>query len=208
MRKSRIFLIIFSILFLNINGIAHASVTKPNFPSCKSPQGQLKVYYADGTHGIVGDQNTYIGSDAVYILSDMTLSQCFCRPDGFGIQTDWWKVSSLTIDEIETLQAEGWIYIPNGALWGLEEAPYMAKNTRYECDDDDNDDSDDDDDDDDNDNTSDKEDEGEVLGLRIGGAVLGLASTGTMLQTVVYAGVSITSLGTAFYLIRKKRDNE
>ncbi len=109
------------------------AVSTPTFPSCANPQGQIKVTYSDGTHGIAGSTSTYTGRDAVYTLSDDTVTQCFCSTDGQGIQTNWWKASSLSDEEINILKADGWIYIPAGNLWGLAEAPYVAKNINYSC---------------------------------------------------------------------------
>jgi hypothetical protein len=82
---------------------------------------------------IVGSTETFVGRDAVYTLSDGTLTQCFCSVSGSGIQTDWWKASSLSADEINILESLGWIYVPAGNLWGLEEAPYIVKNSTYNC---------------------------------------------------------------------------
>lgn len=109
------------------------AVTAPNFPSCLSPQGTLRVYYPDGTHGIVGSSSEYVGSDAVYEVSDTTLIQCFCSVDGEGIQTNWWQASSLTDDDVNILKSQGWFYVPNGSLWGLASSPYVAQNLRYSC---------------------------------------------------------------------------
>jgi hypothetical protein len=212
MKVSRILsLIILPIAFLAITQTVFAQnlpVAKPNFPECKTPQGELKVFYPEGTHGIVGDPSTFTGSDSVYILSDATLSQCFCADHGRqGIQTNWWKVSSLTFEELETLKKEGWIFVPDGSLWGLEAAPYMAQNTTYKCGthndggDDDNDDNDDDDDDD---------NDGDVLGTltSIGGQVLGLAATGNWLDITLLGTAGVVSLGTAAFLLKKKAKNE
>lgn len=105
----------------------------PNFPSCLSPSGTLRVYYPDGTHGIVGSTSTYVGSDKVYTISDDTITQCYCSTDGVGIQTNWWKSSSLTEDQIEILKKQGWHYVPDGSLWGLDESPYLAINSSYSC---------------------------------------------------------------------------
>lgn len=105
----------------------------PNFPSCTSPTGTLKVSYPDGTHGIVGNTGTFVGSDAVYIIGDSNLTQCFCAAGGSGIQTNWWKVGSLSLDQIKALQADGWIYVPTGSPWGLEDSAYFAKNISYSC---------------------------------------------------------------------------
>jgi hypothetical protein len=109
------------------------ALSLPSFPSCANPQGTTKVSYSEGTHGIVGSGLTYTGKDTVYTLTDDTLTQCFCGKDGEGIQTNWWKASSLTQDEINILKTSGWVYIPAGNLWGLAEAPYVAQNISYSC---------------------------------------------------------------------------
>lgn len=105
----------------------------PQFTSCVNPSGQIKVNYDNGTHGIVGSSAAYVGKDAVYFLSGDALTQCFCSSEGKGIQTNWWKVSSLTEGEINSLKSQGWNFVPNGALWGLEQAPYLAFNSEYIC---------------------------------------------------------------------------
>ena len=109
------------------------AVEAPSFPSCASPRGEVRVQYSDGTHGIVGSTSTYVGSDAVYTVTDDTILQCFCSVDGTGIQTNWWKASSLSDEQVNVLKSEGWFYVPAGNLWGLEEAPYVAKNSSYSC---------------------------------------------------------------------------
>ncbi len=105
----------------------------PNFTSCVNPQGEIKANYESGTHGIVGRPGSFEGKDTVYTISKNSLTQCFCATDGNGIQTNWWKVSSLTESEIEALKSQGWNYVPNGALWGLESKPYLALNSEYIC---------------------------------------------------------------------------
>jgi len=132
MRKSIWTTLCLMILFGSAVSPAFAVVT-PSFPSCANPQGSVISAYTDGTHGIVGDPTTYIGRDTVYKLSDDTVTQCFCSTDGSGIQTDWWKASSLTDDQTKVLESEGWVYVPSGNLWGLDEDPYLAKNTAYSC---------------------------------------------------------------------------
>ncbi len=127
-------LTIFSLFIFLFSFAAPAfAVTTPTFPSCANPQGDVKVTYSDGTHGIVGSTATYTGRDSVYTLSDDTVTQCFCGADGNGIQTNWWKATSLTDDEINILKSEGWVYVPAGNLWGLADAPYVAKNITYSC---------------------------------------------------------------------------
>lgn len=107
--------------------------TLPEFTSCINPQGNLKVSYDSGTHGIAGRTGIYQGKDSVYTISSNSLTQCFCADSGAGIQTNWWKISGLTENEIDILKSQGWIYIPNGKLWGLEEGSYLAKNSDYSC---------------------------------------------------------------------------
>lgn len=107
--------------------------TIPESPSCEYPEGTLKVHYDDGIHGIPGDTREHRGADDVYRITESTLLQCFCPPSGIGIETNWWKASNLTPEEIEALKRDGWIYIPNGALWGLDDAPYLAISDEYIC---------------------------------------------------------------------------
>ncbi len=110
------------------------AVTVPTFPSCENPTGQLKVSYASGVHGIPGRSEEFRGSDAVYTINDEMLIQCFCPDPGTtGIKTDWWKVTELSEIDQKILKKSGWIYIPNGSLWGLDPVPYFARNTNYVC---------------------------------------------------------------------------
>jgi hypothetical protein len=128
-----------SVIFLSIViflsafvGNAYAA-TVPTFPVCSNPQGTVKVSYDSGTHGVVGDATTYTGKDTVYTLSENTLTQCLCTTNGNGIQTNWWKASSLTQEEINVLVNEGWKFVQDGSAWGLSSAPYLAKNSTYSC---------------------------------------------------------------------------
>lgn len=109
------------------------ALTTQSFPSCVNPQGSIKARYTAGTHGIVGDSRTFNGSDTVYTLTDSTLLQCFCPDNGQGIQTNWWKVAGITESEKNYYVNQGWIYIPSGAAWGLEDTPYLAKNNSFIC---------------------------------------------------------------------------
>lgn len=109
------------------------AITPPSFPSCLNPQGEIKAHYDSGVHGIPGRSNEYRGSDTVLKLSDETLSQCLCTENGEGIQTNWWKASSLSDSDIAVLKNLGWIYIPSGSVWGLEDTRYMAFNSTYAC---------------------------------------------------------------------------
>lgn len=121
------------LLLVILSTSATYAVTIPTFPTCAKPQGSIKVDHREGTHGIVGDLNTYIGSDTVHSLTSDAVIQCFCSVDGRGIQTNWWKISSLTSEEIVVLKSQGWKLVPNGTLWGLEETAYLAQNSNYNC---------------------------------------------------------------------------
>jgi hypothetical protein len=132
MKKSIWNQIFFTIFYFFVASPVYA-ISTPTFPSCVSPQGSIKVSYSSGTHGIVGSGETYTGTDAVYTLTQDTLTQCFCSSTGEGIQTNWWKASSLSESEVNVLKSLGWIYVPAGQLWGLEVAPYVALNSKYSC---------------------------------------------------------------------------
>lgn len=133
---------------------ASAAVSIPDFPACSAPTGALRVQYSDGIHGVIGNSAEFKGNDTVYTVNENQVMQCLCTNDGEGIQTNWWKISSLTDSEIQVLKNSGWYYVPNGSLWGLDNAPYMATNYSYSC--------------------------GGVLGGIGGGDILGLAITGNM----------------------------
>lgn len=109
------------------------AIDAPSFPLCANPSGQVIVHYDTGTHGIVGSNGTYTGSDTVYNVGEVQVTQCFCSTDGSGIQTNWWNASSLSEEQISVLTTQGWVYVPTGNLWGLSESPYLAKNLTYSC---------------------------------------------------------------------------
>jgi hypothetical protein len=109
------------------------AVDIPSFPSCYNPPASVKAGYAEGTHWIPGESSLRTGRDTVYNVNDTQLLQCFCAPDDSGIQTNWWKVSDLSEDQINELKSQGWIYIQNGSDFGLDAAPYMAQNSNINC---------------------------------------------------------------------------
>lgn len=178
-------------------------VTLPSFPNCKNPQGSIKVTYSEGTHGIPGNSSIFVGSDSVYTLTTDTTLQCFCPVQGDnGIQTNWWKVSELSIDQIESLVALGWVYIPNGAEWGLDEEPYLAFNISYDCKDEDKK-KDKKHHHDDNDEDDDKRIGGILGATGTGGQILGLAATGST-TTVLLPLISGTiALGISYAILKK-----
>ena len=171
--RDRIFLTILALTLFNL-AVAWPvqAVTTPSFPACSNPQGNLRVEYSTGTHGVPGNTNTYTGSDAVYNLTDSTLAQCLCLDTGQGIQTNWWKVSSLNQSEIDILVNSGWTFIPDGSLWGLDPEPYLTQNSDYTCG-----------------GTG----GGDVLGASVG-QVLGLAATGDNLTVYALVVVGLSSL--------------
>ncbi len=109
------------------------AVSTPDFPSCTAIQGTVIAYHPTGTHGVPGDQTTYTGSDTVYRYSETQVLQCLCPENASGIQTVWWQYGELTEAELANLQSQGWIWIPSGAAWGLNDTPYLAKNSRFSC---------------------------------------------------------------------------
>lgn len=147
------------------------AVTIPTFPTCSNPQGELIVRYNSGVHGIVGSTKTYTGADEVYRLTNITSVQCFCDEAGNGIQTNWWKTSSLTSAEQKTLTRQGWTYVPDGSAWGLSSGSYYAKNDPYLC-----------------------------KGGLGGGQVLGLASTGSIQIILILLVAGSTTVATGVYL--------
>ncbi|KKR30449.1 hypothetical protein A2715_04535 [Candidatus Woesebacteria bacterium RIFCSPHIGHO2_01_FULL_39_32] len=129
-------LIIPLLLFLYISLFAPNTVYAtelPSFPFCSNPQGEIKVSYDSGTHGVVGSQTQYQGKDTVYFVGENNYLQCLCTDQGEGIQTGWLKLGNLSNNEIDELRNEGWQYVPDGTLWGLAGGDYLAKNSPYSC---------------------------------------------------------------------------
>jgi hypothetical protein len=181
------------VVFLSaIAGSANAATT-PTFPVCANPGGTVKSSYDSGVHGVPGDSNTYTGKDTVYIISENTLVQCLCPLNGNGIQTNWWKVSGLSQEEINVLVNEGWISVPNGSAWGLDNAPYLAKNSSYSCSSSGTG------------GSSDNKSNGSTNGSSVTKDILSLASTGNsgFIYGTFLAGVAL--LGSGMFLSFKKR---
>lgn len=126
---------IITALFILLSSVSVISADNlPEFPMCSNAPGQLIASYDYGIHGIPGSSNVYRGSDRVYLTSDNTVVQCFCPEEGFhGIQTNWWKIGQMSENEINNYKSQGWIYIPSGKDWGLDDAIYLAKNIDYNC---------------------------------------------------------------------------
>jgi hypothetical protein len=132
----RNFIIFVSTLILFLIGLVQpvSALTIPQFPSCENPSGKLVVQYNNGTHGVPGDARSFTGSDRVFRINDQYLIQCLC-PDGTsnGIQSNWWRYDNLTDDDLKIVTRQGWIHIPNGSLWGLDNAAYLVKNQTFSC---------------------------------------------------------------------------
>ncbi len=129
---SKILFLLSMFLLLAPISVANAAEV-PSFPTCSNPQGQVIASYESGTHGIVGNPGEFNGKDTVYSINDVQALQCFCNSNNEGIQTLWWKVESLTQEEIEQFKKLGWQFVPNGAAWGLAQTPYLASNNTYSC---------------------------------------------------------------------------
>lgn len=115
---------------------APAFADSPSFPLCTNPQGSVIANYDTGSHAIAGQMSLQDGKDTVYSLdADMQqVTQCFCPPTELnGIQTNWLQASTLSEEEKQQLISNGWIYIANGATWGLANGPYLAQNVTYAC---------------------------------------------------------------------------
>lgn len=130
MSKLNLFLLSFVLFLATASNVL--AVESPNFPACSNPQGTLISSYDSGTHGVVGG-TSYSGSDKVYKIDNENVTQCLCTTDGKGIQTNWWKASSLTEEQVNILKSESWTYVPNGTVWGLDDSAYLTKNTDYSC---------------------------------------------------------------------------
>lgn len=124
----------------------------------------------------------YKGTDAVYNLDEKLLIQCFCADNGDGIQTNWWQDPPLTEDEIQILKNQGWIYVPDGSLWGLENKPYLTYSKKYLC------------------GSPTPPIGGNILGISNIGKILGLAFTGGKVLLLGSATVGLLFLLLGFIL--------
>ncbi len=123
-----------AVVFFNLSsGNVFAQITPPSFPSCLNPQGVVTSSFSDGIHGIPGNTQSFSGSDIVYTVTPSTVLQCFCSPTGDGIQSNWWNVSELSNEEIQSFVTAGWVFVPDGSVWGLDAAPYLVQNITFTC---------------------------------------------------------------------------
>ncbi|HSW96546.1 MAG TPA: LPXTG cell wall anchor domain-containing protein [Candidatus Saccharimonadales bacterium] len=113
-----------------------ADYQTPSFPLCTNPQGSVIANYDTGSHAIAGQMSLVDGKDTVYSLDGALnqVTQCYCPPtDLNGIQTNWLQASDIPAGEKQQLLNNGWVFIENGAVWGLANAPYLAQNMSYTC---------------------------------------------------------------------------
>lgn len=109
------------------------AVSTPDFGSCLNPQVAASQINNGKDHGIIGSNTPYSGTDSIYSLQNGNVLQCLCTVEGSGIQTNWIKAVNFSEQEINFYTSQGWTYVPTGALWGLEDVPYLAKNNNYSC---------------------------------------------------------------------------
>ena len=120
-------------MLLAVSATRVAAVEIPSFPGCPNPGGEIIADYDSGVHGVPGDSTTYTGKDMVFKLDDAKVVQCLCTDSGSGIQTLWWKDPGLSESDEAKVLAQGWVRVPNGALWGLDQSVYFAKNSNFNC---------------------------------------------------------------------------
>ena len=109
------------------------AVSLPDFGSCGNPQVNASQVNTGNNHGVAGRTASYAGTDSIYTLSNGNVMQCLCPDNGSGVQTNWLKASSVSEGDVKVLKNEGWEYIVTGSAWGLEDVPYLAKNSDYSC---------------------------------------------------------------------------
>lgn len=161
------------------------AVNAPTFPSCANAQGTVKASYPSGIHGIPGREEEFKGSDNVFLVTQDTILQCFCPESGQnGIQTNWWKIPQLTQEEVDSFVKQGWFNVPDGSLWGLDKAPYLAQNIDFAC-------------------RSISNGGGVGGGIMPASAILGLAVTGNILTIIQLSVIGFVSLISGL-LLRKR----
>ncbi len=130
--KNFLLLPVAALIFISIAFPVSASTT-PDFGSCLNPQWPQtqQNYNSNSENGVVG-VGSFAGTDSIY-SSNGNVLQCLCTGQGAGYQTNWLNVSGYSNEQIDELRVQGWMYVPNGASWGLANAPYMALNSTYAC---------------------------------------------------------------------------
>lgn len=120
-------------LFLANTTLAFAEFIPPGFSSCPVGSETIKADFPVGEHAIVGVTGLQSGSDKVFSIGDNNFVQCFCPAQGSGTQTNWLSAGNINQVDRNNLITQGWVLIPNGADWGLDPQPYLAKNMDFSC---------------------------------------------------------------------------
>ncbi len=134
MRHFFLSLLITITIYLISTTPASAEYQLPAFDSCHNPVGTVKENYLTGLHAIVGVTGLQSGSDKVFSNSNNNFTQCYCPPNGnTGVKTNWLAARVISKEDQNVLMTQGWVYIANGADWGLTNQPYLAKNIEFSC---------------------------------------------------------------------------
>ena len=113
-----IILAIILVIFMLASGVRGQE--QFDFPFCQDQTGNGNIaHYDTGLHQIAGN-GLLEGSDDVYSLEDGYFLQCFCSPEGQGIQTNWTQANGH----------EGTIW---GEQWNLGSFEYLYENIEYDC---------------------------------------------------------------------------
>lgn len=109
-----------------------------NSVSCPDVGGNVVASYSDGNHAIAGYTNQFYGSDVVYSIGNNNYIQCYCPPansgSSTGIQSNWYRVDGNMSDSVmQQYVNSGWVFIQNGADWGLPGGSYLVKNIQFDC---------------------------------------------------------------------------
>jgi hypothetical protein len=168
------------VLFLSVAAKSALAIASVEFPSCLNPQVTASQVNIGTSHGVVGKNTPYSGTDSIYQLNNDNVLQCLCTNNGTGIQTNWLRVGVLSQNDINDLIGQGWVYIDNGELWGLKSGPYLAKNIEYTC------------------HSTSGSSNGTSAGVTLQQGVLGLAGTGnlTAIYGLIMMGLILFFVGT------------
>ena len=108
---------------------------------CGDIHGTLVAKYPSGWHWIVSFSPNQWGADKVKNVGYDNYIQCFCprKLEGFeplfrhGVQTNWLKASNVSNETQQKLLSQDWLWVNNGADFGLAPEPYLAKNIKWDC---------------------------------------------------------------------------
>lgn len=129
----KLFFLVSTIFFL-LSAAPAFAVSDPPLFSCELPVGTLVSSYDQGVHGIPGKTKTYTGSDRVYRVDESHVLQCFCPANGGeGIQSNWWSIGELDAADRGFFERRGWVFVPTGSIWGLQDTAYLVKNDPTSC---------------------------------------------------------------------------